>query len=615
MRTRIGMTRHTRRAFRRAVCLYVAAAPVLLLLPASALAAGHGPHGGGGSLPIPFGLFGISISGILKTLAKDLFNILAGALLPGWLKNAPQNALRWLIALPDPADPVQWPTMGHLEQDTTAVAVAFLPVTLAVAAARYTASGVTGGVHHPVESLTRLVAAAAGLLLLPWGFRNAVAAVNVTTSALLSFAGIDHGLQRALTLMFAGGLAFGVTGPLVALLVIAAIFLAVGLLIIKVGVLALFAILFVAGPLALAGYPIPELHGAWRLLLGLLLAAAMIPIGWCLIFAVAGAISADVTHIGTPAAIGTRLVGFFAGILTFFIAFRWPFFLIGLVRARGLFSADMLSGSGAVSGAGGDGPLRRAQEARTALLAGAATGGSAISHVGGALGMPAGGLVAGAGRLTARHAGNLPGGRLVLRSRDGLANSWRAVRQRASQHPVASTRVGRRVAGAGAVAAAAPAAVLASARERGSVRAGRAAGEAILESARSGRASAAPDRGESGPREKDTASPRNAGAPPGRGAGGNTTHTSPAPGRAPGSSAAVREAVAGGAVAGVAASAASGMRSGPAGGEPRIADDSRARNPGSVAHTSFADATRPPGQRPRKPRPGSTSTPPDKGSR
>ena len=485
-----------------------AAGAALLLLPASAMASSHATHGNSTfSLHIPFGLFGISISGILKTLAKDLFNVLAGALLPGWLKQAPQNALRWLIALPDPADPVQWPTMGHLERDTTAVAVAFLPVTLAVAAARYTASGVTGGVHHPAESLVRLVAAAAGLVLFPWGFQNAVAAVNVTTNALLSFAGIDHGLQRALTLMFAGGLAFGVTGPLVALLVIGAILLAVGLFIIKVGVLALFAILFVAGPLALAGYPIPELHGAWRLLIGLLVAAAMIPIGWCVIFAVAGAISADITHIGTPAAIGTRLVGFFAGLLTFFIAFRWPFFLISLVRARGLLSTEGL-GSGGSGTAGGGGALARAQQARTALLAGAGTAGTAMSHVGGALGMPSGGLVGGAARLTSRQVHNAVGAPLMLRSRQGLASSWEGVRERAARSRISGTRIGRRLADAGAVIAAAPGAVAAATRRGGSLQARRAAGETILETARTRRTLRTQREGRSDDRSEARSTPR-----------------------------------------------------------------------------------------------------------
>ena len=151
--------------------------------------------------------------------------------------------------------------------------------------------------------------------------------------------------------MFTGGLLFGVTGPLIAVLVIGAILLAAGLFVMKVGILALFAILFVAGPLTLACYPIPELHGAFRLWSGLLIALAAIPIGWCVIFATAGAISADITHIGTPAAIGTRLVGFFAGVLTFWIAFRWPFFLITMVRNRGLLSTDLGGGANGQSAA------------------------------------------------------------------------------------------------------------------------------------------------------------------------------------------------------------------------------------------------------------------------
>jgi hypothetical protein len=587
---------------RRAVSVSTLAGAVLLLLPSAAVAAGHTAHGSSGfTLPIPYGLFGISISGILKTLANDLFKVLAGALLPGWLKHAPQNALRWLIALPDPADPVQWPTMGHLEQDTTAVAVAFLPITLAVAAARYTASGVTGGVHHPAESLVRLVAAAAGLLLFPWGFRNAVGAVNVTTNALLSFAGIDHGLQRALTLMFAGGLAFGVTGPLVALLVIGAIFLAAGLFIVKVGLLALFAILFVAGPLALAGYPIPELHAAWRLLVGLLVAAAMIPIGWCIIFAVAGAISADITHLATPAAIGTRLVGFFAGLLTFFIAFRWPFFLISLVRARGLLASDALGTSGASQGPTGSTALRRAQEGRTALLAGAGTAGAAVSHIGGALGMPAGGLAGGVARLTARQIHKADSTPLMLRSRQGLASSWQSVRERAAQSRVSTTHLGRGVARAGAVAAATPTAVAAAARERGSTRARRAAGDAILENARSPHASrdhqppAPPRPADVGGRTRGTAT----------GSGGARTTPGDRPRREPGATA--RQAVGG---AGAAWAPAAVTRSGSGAANPDATVRPQATERSARASQTPLDRTsESPVRRPRKRRPTSPSTP------
>lgn len=448
---------------RRLLVAFAAVIAVVLVMPAAALAAGqHGVLG----VRLPFGLFGISISGILRSIANDLFKVLAGAFLPSWLKHAPGDSLRWLIALPDPADAVQWPTMHRLEQDTTSVAVAFLPLTLAVAVARYTASGVTGGMHHPAESLGRLVGAAVGLLLFPWAFANAVAAVNVTTATLLGFADVADGLQRALALMFAGGVAFGVSGPLIALLVIAAILLAVGLFIVKVGVLALFAVLFVAGPLTLAGYPIPELHGAWRLWLGLLVAVAMIPIGWCVMFAAAGALSADITHIGTPAAIGTRLVGFFAALLTFVIAFRWPFFLVGMIRSRGLLPTDALGTRTTSSTAAAAVPNvgQRMAQGRAALLAGVTAGGGVVSQFGGALGMPAGGLAAGAGRRAGANAGKLASTPLGLRGRQALASSWRNVRSRATSTTPPSGAVTRRTAAAATVLADAPVTVAAAAR-------------------------------------------------------------------------------------------------------------------------------------------------------
>ncbi|MGO9958360.1 MAG: hypothetical protein ACLP50_20730, partial [Solirubrobacteraceae bacterium] len=320
--------------------LLAGAVAVSVFVPASACAATPATHTAAGVLA-PLGLLGIelpSIAGILKSIADDLFGVLASAFLPSWLRHASLGTLRWLIALPDPADATQWPTIHHLERDTTAVAVAFLPLTFAISAARYTASSLSGSATHPAQSLGRLVGAAVGLLVFPWAFGNVVAAVNVTTSALLGFADVGEGLQRAVGLLFAGGVAFGVTGALIGLLVIGAILLAVALLIIKVGIFATFALLYAAGPLTLAGYPIPELHGAFRMWLLVLAVVALVPVGWCLIFAVAGALSADITHLSTPAAIGSRMVGFFAAVLMFFIAFRWPFFLLGAVRNHGLFA-------------------------------------------------------------------------------------------------------------------------------------------------------------------------------------------------------------------------------------------------------------------------------------
>jgi hypothetical protein len=551
----------------RRLIVPAAVAAVTLAFPTAAAATTHAR--GGSSLFLAPALLGIgipSISDILRSIANDLFNVLAGAFLPGWLKHAPAATLRWLIALPDPADAVQWPTMHRLEQDTTAVAVAFLPLTLAVAAARYTASSVAGGVHHPAESLGRLVGAAFGLVIFPWAFSNMIAAVNVTTTGLLSFADIDHGLQRALALMFTGGLLFGVTGPLIAVLVIGAIMLAAGLFVMKVGILALFAILFVAGPLTLACYPIPELHGAFRLWSGLLIALAAIPIGWCVIFATAGAISADITHIGTPVAIGTRLVGFFAGVLTFWIAFRWPFFLITMVRNRGLLSTDLGGGANRQAAAGGVSLGERAAQARTALLATGGTVGGAVSAAGTAVGVPRGGLAGAGARLAARGARWAAGTGPTVQYRAGTAAAWDGLRARAAGSRPGRTRLGKAAAAGGSILATAPAAVRASVANRRAPDGGREAGEAVLAAA-AARASGGRNAAGAAPltgRGRASATPPDSAAPSGTGLRPPAAQTTPAPGRSAASSrAAVDTAAAVGAAAAAAAAQSAETQSSP----------------------------------------------------
>ncbi len=468
MRGRSSLRDGRRNRWPRVGALLAAAAAVSVFAPASACAATPATHTV--AVIAPLGLLGIdlpSISGILRSIANDLFGVLASAFLPAWLRHASLGTLRWLIALPDPADARQWPTMHHLEQDTTAVAVAFLPLTLAISAARYTASSLSGSATHPAQSLGRLVGAAVGLLVFPWAFGNVVAAVNVTTSALLGFADVGDGLARAVGLLFAGGVAFGVTGALIGLLVIAAILLAVALLIIKVGIFATFALLYAAGPLTLAGYPIPELHGAFRMWLLMLAVVALVPVGWCLIFAVAGALSADITHLSTPAAIGSRTVGFFAAVLMFFIAFRWPFFLIGAVRNHGLFAGGLGAGAAASSSAaGGSGraPVAaRVAQGRLALLAGGGALGSSVAAAGGALGAPRGGLAGGGARLARRGAawGAAKAGRTSVGAsgRQALSSGAGRLRARTATSGLATSRLAGRALAVGAVIAAAPAKV------------------------------------------------------------------------------------------------------------------------------------------------------------
>ena len=87
----------------------MATVAVRFVFPAVSVAAGSGRGGGAAFVVVPafLGIHIPSISDILRSIANTLFSVLAGAFLPGWLRHAPVETLRWLIALPDPADAVR----------------------------------------------------------------------------------------------------------------------------------------------------------------------------------------------------------------------------------------------------------------------------------------------------------------------------------------------------------------------------------------------------------------------------------------------------------------------------------------------------------------------------
>src|SRR6202022_384956 len=108
--------------------------------------------------------------------------------------------------------------------------------------------------------------------------------------------------------------------------------------------------LFGAGALLISLTPLPAvgyLARGWRLAL---VGICLIPVGWCIIFATAGAISLDVTSLGGGAHIGSRVVGAFAALATFYIALKWPLMVLGHVR-NSLGGLGIRTGS-ATSGAG-----------------------------------------------------------------------------------------------------------------------------------------------------------------------------------------------------------------------------------------------------------------------
>jgi hypothetical protein len=204
--------------------------------------------------------------------------------------------------------------------------------------------------------------------------------------------------------LFGGSLLVGGGSAFLALLGLVALVFAVCLFALKVLLLIVLAVLFVAGPLLIALAPLPALAHLARGWLLALVGICLIPVGWCLLFATAGAISLDVTNLGAGAQLGSRVVGAFAALATYVIAFKWPLMVLGHVRGAvgGLGVRPSASGGG--GGAVSDRALAvKAQRARSGLQAAMLAGGRGVGLAAGALGAPRGGLAGAAGRAARPH--------------------------------------------------------------------------------------------------------------------------------------------------------------------------------------------------------------------
>jgi hypothetical protein len=390
---------------RRRIVLIVGATTAACLLIAAQgadakgiLGTGIGPDIGPSLNPFP------SVSELLSGVVKGLFGALLKALTPDFLKHADIHTLEWLVALPNVADSGTWPTIDHLQGDMVWIAGAILPTTLIIATARDTALSLSFRAH-PGNALLRVVGAVFWLVLYRFSVENGLAFVNILTHTILSLPVVAQGLHRTVLVLFGGSVLAGVGGAFLGLLGLVALFFAVSLFALKVLLLMVLAVLYVAGPLLIAFTPLPVvgfLNRAWLLaLVGL----CLIPVGWCVIFATAGAISLDVTNLGSGAHLGSRTVGAFAALATFYVAFRWPFLVLGHVRASvGGVGVRLGGGSGGGAASLNDGALAaKAQRARAGLRAAMLTGGRGVGLAAGALGAPSGGLVGAAKRRARPH--------------------------------------------------------------------------------------------------------------------------------------------------------------------------------------------------------------------
>jgi hypothetical protein len=407
-----------------------------LLLAAPAAASG-GPVAPLGFLGIP------SIHSIVEGIVNFFFNALAKALVPDFLKEASVATIKWLVAVPDPST---WTHVAQLEGDMTYLAVSLLGVSFTAATVRYLLVGLTG-TGHPMQALGSTLGSAGALVIYPWATHQLVAMVNTLTNAILSYPVVGEGLQRTVGLMFGSALLVGSGGVFVAVLVIVGIVFATVMFAMKVLVLLAYALLYVVGVLVIAVRPLPELSHLTRAWGTAILGVSMIPIGWAILFAVAGALSLDATtlgavgHTGLVGGLTSHIAGLFAALLTFWLALKLPLGVIGHLRGALGGTVGQSPPPGGIGGGGGSRSLSgpaRLSAANARLRAGVLQAGGIAGSAAGALGAPRGGAVGAGMRAGGRRAAPLA----AAASLAGGVAAWdaRGVAQRLS-----GTKAGRRL--------------------------------------------------------------------------------------------------------------------------------------------------------------------------
>jgi hypothetical protein len=367
----------------------------LVLAPAASAASS-------GATVAPLAFLGLpSLHSIIEGIAKGFFSALAGALVPGFLKHGTVATIQYLVALPDPAS---WGHVSELESDMTYLGMSLMPVTLTVCTLRYWMVGLTGAAH-PVSAISRCAGATGVLVIYRWLVEQTVAATNTLTHAILGFPVVANGLASIITVLFGGALLLGAGGVFGAFLVIVGVAFAAALFASKELLTVILALAFCAGPPFIALSPIPELSHLARVWSHALMAIVLVPIGWTLLFAVAGALTLDATSFtgGASGGVPGHIEAAFAGLITFVLAVKLPLMLFG--ELRHILGGAALRGGGGSSGAQGQPAMPGAQRMRaaharlqSAAYQGVPSLGRSAGRAAGALGAPAGGPIGAARR-------------------------------------------------------------------------------------------------------------------------------------------------------------------------------------------------------------------------
>jgi hypothetical protein len=317
------MRRQAARAFVIAAA-GVALAAVQLAAPSQAQAQIDLPLPGLPS-PVDVGLPGPGdvVEGIFEFFFKTFFGV--GA-------KVTRSVVIWLLATPVYSDAGAYRELNELRSYITVAGWALLTLVFTVAAVRYYASGFTaGGSYEAVEVLTRGGLAAGALAVYPEGFGAVSVIANQLTYGVTHAPGVEPGLTK---LMAAATVASFTPLGIGTIAAVVAVVLLVLLLVTKIVLATLLALLYVAAPVAIALWPLPETSWLARTWLQSLLAVLLWPVVWSLCFALFAVMSASAFSL--RGSFGDEIVKPWVAVAALFVAFKAPQLLARQAMLAGL---------------------------------------------------------------------------------------------------------------------------------------------------------------------------------------------------------------------------------------------------------------------------------------
>jgi hypothetical protein len=327
------------RAFRAGAILAGLIVASTLAAPPVAHAAGHVP-GLAAAIPNPLDLLpGLPsptdlVGKVFGFFLKTFFGIEA---------KVTQRTVEWLLAAPVYTDQSAYGDLNQLRSNVEVAAWALFTLVFTVSAVRYYASGFTSaGSYEAVEALTRGGIAAGALALYPQVFGALAIAANYLTYGVIHEPNVSSGLTKVL----AGATVSSFTplgvGTIAA---VAAVVIFLLLIVTKIVLSTLLALLFVAAPLSIALWPLPEMSWLARTVLQSLIGVLLWPVMWALCFALFAVIGASA--FSPDGSFGSHIVKPWVSVAALYVSFKAPQLLARQAMLAGLMPSPV---SGAARG-------------------------------------------------------------------------------------------------------------------------------------------------------------------------------------------------------------------------------------------------------------------------